>query len=305
MQEQHFYGNHTSNPSKIIASPKFYRYREPKTNQQFHQKEAYSFDKISRTSGIFDTISCEAAISGTRQNAERTVTDNRKYASRLPPAFPVTLPFPAPATKKKKICWCQVLKLQVTGLSKIFRILILPSIIGGEKTLIYSNWKANWSTIPRVEKIVTETDYTTMPSRNLRCGFAHFQGKAEKKGMKKYRSKEGDRESEHRRRRKSGRERGGRRRCRIWWQEEDRRGVVRLSRLSTASSNPRASEMAALVATTPPETVEARRSVEREKRRDRERRRKLHNKKRRERERGGEREAHHGSREIERKRVER
>jgi len=51
----------------------------------------YWVDMTSNTSGILETMSSEEAISGTRQNAARTVMDRRKYASR----FSLT-PLPTP-----------------------------------------------------------------------------------------------------------------------------------------------------------------------------------------------------------------
>lgn len=69
--------------------------------------ELYSFDIISTIKGIFATISSEEAISGTRQNAARTVTDSCKYASRLLSTLLLLLPVPNPSknkyTKKKNL----------------------------------------------------------------------------------------------------------------------------------------------------------------------------------------------------------
>lgn len=57
----------------------------------------YWVDITSNTSGIFKIMSSEEAISGTRQNAARTVMDRLKYASRFS-----LKPLPIPNSKKQK-----------------------------------------------------------------------------------------------------------------------------------------------------------------------------------------------------------
>lgn len=61
--------------------------------------EAYSFSINSSIGGTFETMSSEEAISGTRQNAARTVTDSCKYASRFSLELPLLIPFPNPEIK--------------------------------------------------------------------------------------------------------------------------------------------------------------------------------------------------------------
>jgi len=65
----------------------------------------YPLDITSRIRGILETISSEEAISGTRQNAARTVIDICRYTSRL--STPSPLPLPA----KQKIETSQSNKL--------------------------------------------------------------------------------------------------------------------------------------------------------------------------------------------------
>lgn len=58
--------------------------------------KTYSFDIISNIRGILETISLEAAMSGTRQKEARSVTASCRYASRFSPLFPLEFPFPIP-----------------------------------------------------------------------------------------------------------------------------------------------------------------------------------------------------------------